>query len=198
MIPRHATDLVDLRGEAERQLEEIHELFGAYSAVALSWRPNDEKWSAAGHLVHLCVVNGRYLDAIEARTRRARTEKGPVGEGPYRHPLFASWLVRSMEPPPKRRVRTMRSMVPDPATGSAEALARFGSLQRRLIDQLVDARGLDLGRVRFRSPFAAVVRLSLGTAFELLLAHSRRHIWLMREVLGWEGSPAGESRGSEG
>jgi hypothetical protein len=52
-----------------------------------------------------------------------------------------------------------------------------------------DAWGVDLGKARFSSPFLRVVRLSLGTGLSLLLAHNRRHVWLAREVMDWDGFP---------
>jgi hypothetical protein len=55
-----------------------------------------------------------------------------------------------------------------------------------------DARGIDLGRARFSSPFARVFRLSLGTGFSVLLAHNRRHIWLIREVMAGDLFPVAE------
>jgi hypothetical protein len=48
---------------------------------------------------------------------------------------------------------------------------------------------VEAGRVRFRSPFLALLRLSLGTGFAALSAHNRRHIWLAREVMAWPGFP---------
>lgn len=175
--------------EAGRQLAEVEEIVASRSPEELLRRPDPVKWSVAGHVAHMCLVNESYLTAIEERIRSARAS-GAVGrDGPYRHPRFASWFARSMEPPPKRRIKTLKSMVPDPVIDSDDVVDRFRSTQRRLVDALERSRGLDLGRVRFGSPFVGLVRLSLGTGLALLLAHNRRHIWLIEEVLGEDGAP---------
>jgi hypothetical protein len=51
-----------------------------------------------------------------------------------------------------------------------------------LIDRVRRSSGLDLGRIKFRSPLIPLLRLSLGTWFQFLLAHERRHLWQARQV----------------
>ena len=95
-----------------------------------------------------------------------------------------------MEPPPKKRMKTFKNMVPDPGTTPEEAVDDFVRLQGRMAELIEASRGLDLGRVRFSSPYMRVLRFSLGTGFEMLLAHNRRHIWLVHELLALPGAPA--------
>ncbi len=51
-----------------------------------------------------------------------------------------------------------------------------------MVDLLGEARGLDLGKVRFSSPYMVLFRFSLGAGFEMLQAHARRHLWLIDEL----------------
>jgi hypothetical protein len=199
MLPTSAEDTVALIEEARRQSAEVGQLLGSLSEGAARWRPDETRWSVTGHVAHLSVVNAAYLEAISEAIGRAAVD-GPRGEGPYRHPRIAAWFVRSMEPPPRRRIRTFRSMIPDPGVSPSRAADDFDGLQTRMIDLLTRARGLDLGRVRFGSPFASLLRLSLGAGFALLLAHNRRHIWLAREVMALPGfpGPGGMSEGGQG
>lgn len=182
MIPTRVGDLDLLVEEACRQSAEVAELFAAPSPADLSWRPDAVSWSVAGHVAHLALVNGPYLHAMEERLRASRASGRAPSDGPYRHPWLARWMVRAMEPPPKKRVKTMRSMAPDPDPDPEEARSRFLAEQERLRHLLDDARGADLGRIRFGSPFMPLLRLSLGAGLELLLAHNRRHLWLIAEV----------------
>lgn len=195
MIPENSSDLAAMAATCERQTEEVADLLAPLGDAARLWRPHEGAWSALGHTAHLCVVNARYLDAMEARLRQARDRGDAGSDGPYRHPMFARWFAEWQEPPPKRRVRTMRAMVPDPVLDEGDVLERFRANQTRLAALLEAARGVDLGRIRFGSPFAAIVRLSLGTGLALLLAHNRRHIWLIREVLAAEGFPPSDAPG---
>lgn len=190
MIPKTSSDLDALAIEAGRQAKEVRELLGPLGTEELAWRPSESRWSVAGHLAHLCILIEEYRPVLDERIRRARERGAPLGDGPYRHPLFARWFVGTMEPPPKRRVKTAPSMVPDPDFEPEGVLDRFERAQTGLMASVDSARGIDLGRARFSSPFLRVLRLSLGTGFELLLAHNRRHIWLIRETLAEVGFPS--------
>jgi hypothetical protein len=192
VIPRRASDLDDLLIEVGRQSDEVGTLLAGLDEAAALWRPDETRWSVTGHIAHLAVINDVYLGAMEKTVRAA--SDGPRSDGPYRHPLVARWFARSMEPPPKRRLKTFRAMIPDPGVTPARAGEDFRALQDRLAATMRDARGLDLGRVRFRSPFFALLRFSLGTGFEMLLAHNRRHVWLAREVMETPGFPGGDGK----
>ena len=47
----------------------------------------------------------------------------------------------------------------------------------------MDAKGVDLGRARVRSPFFRLLRTSADESFRILLAHNRRHLWQARRAL---------------
>jgi len=183
LIPRTAAELADLRAEIERQHHEVADLVGRVSAEAASWRPDETRWSMKGHLAHLVIVNAAYLEAIEEAIRESRADGGPESSGPYRHPWLSRRFVRMLEPPVKRRFKTFRSMVPEPDVDLEETWAAFQRQQGKLETLVDEARGLDLGRVRFGSPFFGLLRFSLGAGLEVVLAHNRRHLWLIRELM---------------
>lgn len=194
MIPRTATDVDLLVEEARGQFEEVSEILTGASPEAARWRPDETRWSLAGHVAHLAILNRAYLDVIESRISAAEDTDAPEADGAalrtYRHPWVATRFVGMMEPPPRRRVRTFRGMVPDPQTEGGAALAEFERLQDRLAGLMDRSRSLDLGRVRFGSPFLPLLRFSLGTGFAMILAHNRRHVWLMKELMQHPDHPA--------
>ncbi len=190
MIPRTVSDLDALLEEVTRQSNEVTGLFERLSPQGAAWRPDETRWSAAGHVAHMAIINEAYLGAVAAAVGGARSAGGPIGEGPYRHPRISTWFAGSMEPPPKKRMKTFKNMVPDPGTTPEAAVGDFVRLQGRMAELIEASRGLDLGRVRFSSPYMRVLRFSLGTGFEMLLAHNRRHIWLVHELLTLPGAPA--------
>ncbi len=191
MISLTVADVDALMSEVSRQSAEVEGLFDGLSEEALLWRPDETRWSISGHVAHLGIVNGAYVSSVRTAVESARGRGGFEGDGPYRHPWITTRFAASLDAPPKRRLKTFRSMVPDPAANPSEALGTFTGLQHELADQMEAARGLDLGRVRFGSPFMALLRFSLGTGFATLLAHNRRHIWLVRETMARPGFPDG-------
>lgn len=184
MIPERVADLDGLLAEVERQHHEAADLFARLPPDAARWRPDESRWSMTGHLAHLGLVNEKYLGVIDRVVSEARDEgaASPLSDGPYRHPWIARWFVRTMEPPVRRRMKTFRPMVPEPDADPETTLVTFQAHQAKLGDLVEASRGLDLGKIRFSSPFLAVMRFSLGTGLEMLLAHNRRHLWLIREL----------------
>ena len=78
-------------------------------------------------------------------------------------------------------------MVPDTQVAWEDVLASFRECQGRLAQVAEEARGVDLGRTRISSPFLRILRFSVGAAFGILLSHTRRHIWLIHELVAHEG-----------
>jgi hypothetical protein len=46
-----------------------------------------------------------------------------------------------------------------------------------VVKRLEAANGLDLGRVKFVSPLASVLKMNLLAPFAVIAAHQRRHLW---------------------
>jgi hypothetical protein len=177
------SDEIERRGvEAKRQLDELAALFDHHGDAALRWRPEPNRWSIAEHVAHLGLTNRPYLDAIDEAIERARAS-GLLGSGPFRYGWLGNRFVRSMEPPPGFRIRTFKRLVPSLDRAAADALVGFEVAQRRLMESLERAEGVDLGRAKIRSPFFKLLKLSVGQAFDVILAHNRRHVWHVDRVL---------------
>jgi hypothetical protein len=88
-----------------------------------------------------------------------------------------------MEPPPKLRIRTMRRVEPAERQDTGTLMAEFEAALGRLRELIVAADGVSLRHARMRSPFARVIRFTLGQTFAVNLAHARRHLWQARQVL---------------
>ena len=182
MIPYRSSDLSEISTHVRQQVSEIEHLLREGDMEHATWQPDETSWSLVGHVAHMAVVNEPYVDAIEAALDQA-PNSGSVGSSDrWKHPAVSIWFVRQNEPPPRLRIRTFKAMNPDPGTTPEQALSDIGRTHERLLAVIESARGRDLGRIRFGSPFLPLLRLSVGTAIGLIVAHTDRHIWLMREV----------------
>jgi hypothetical protein len=84
--------------------------------------------------------------------------------------------VATLEPPPKRRLPAPKKIVPALRKSKAEVMEEWRQAQSAVKDLLREAAGLDLNGTRFVNPFVSLVRFSLGTGFQVLPAHQRRHL----------------------
>jgi hypothetical protein len=164
----------DRFGEARRRLVALVD--GMPNDV-FNGKPGPKAWSVGECVVHLNTVSKGYLPVLEAAAARPE----PRGEGPFRYGFVARRFIDALRPG-SRPIPTAPSMRPPPARGPRStvdrhrALARFHSDTERYLDVVEAADGLDLARIKVRSPFLPVVRLPLGAFLEALSHHAVRHV----------------------
>ena len=161
--------------EARALIEEVDE-------ERFNWRPDGRSWSVAQCLDHLNVGNRVYVGPLRDALETAR-QKGAWRHGPIRPGFFGRWFIRTMEPPPRRRLPAPRKIVPAARRSRAEVGEEWARVQAQVRDLLHEAGPLDLNATRFVNPFFPLVRFSVGTGFLVIEAHNRRHLWQARQVL---------------
>jgi len=174
------------------QLEAIRadarQLVAGLSDAEFNRRPAARRWSAAECLDHLNMVR-KVLPAIDRAITHAAA-RGLRSDGPFRYGWFARWMIRSFEPPPRRRFRNPTLLEPAHQPLAPDAVLReFLSLRDALTRRVQQADGLDLERAIVVSPVSRFFRMPLGGYFAFLLAHDRRHLWQARQALGAGAAP---------
>jgi hypothetical protein len=176
-------DLHDFLRQIEAIKADGHAVCAGLSDSQFNRRPGEGRWSIAECLVHLNVAVTRTLPAFDRAIEQGRA-KGLMGQEPFRYGWFATWMARSMEPPPKWRMKTSRIFeVPPHATHSlTRVLPEFVAVRDQLAERVRRAEGLDLRRVKAVSPVTRLLRLPLGAYFAFVISHDRRHLWQARQV----------------
>src|SRR5947199_5391377 len=183
----HAELEDDLRQIAAVKAE-AQRLLAGRSGAEFNRRPAAGRWSAAECLDHLNAVR-KVLPAIDRAITNAAA-RGLRSDGPFRYGWFARWMIRSFEPPPRRRFRNPKLLEPAHEPLSPDAVLReFLSLRDALTRRVRQADGLDLQRAIVVSPVSLFFRMPLGRYFAFLLAHDRRHLWQARQALGAGAAP---------
>jgi hypothetical protein len=141
-------------------------------------RPSPARWSAAECLVHLSISSEQFLPVL----REALQQKPGAKRKKPKMDLLGRVLAWFLEPPIRTRVKTSAPFVPKAVRTKADAFAEFASLQEKLIDLLRDARDADLTR-KIVSPFDKRVRYNLYSAFRIVAAHERRHLWQAEQAV---------------
>ena len=149
---------------------------GALTIEQFNWQPTPEQWSVAQCLVHLNISAALYAEAMTPAIRAGRSAR-VMGSGPFRYGPLARWMLRAVSPDNPRRHRTPARFVA-PATTSRvrDVLDAFEAAGARWERLLYDANGLDLARVKVRSPAISLLTLPLGALFDIQAAHERRHL----------------------
>ena len=179
--------------EFRRQFEQISTETDALTAplneTQFSWKPAPDAWSIAECLEHMNATARFYLPALDEGIAEA-IRQGAYAEGPFAYNWLGRLFARVMEPPSRLRVRAPLETYPGPERSKRETLAGFRAYQVQYIDRLRQANGIDLARARARAPVFTWIKIPLGSAFAIMAAHERRHLWQVRRITQMEGFPA--------
>ena len=160
---------------------DVAALIDGLTDAQLNWCPSEGRWSIAECIAHLTVSGNLYFEPLDRAIRRG-TDRAMFGGRDFQPTRIGRWLVAQMEPPPKHRSKTFRKIIPQRVESGARLAREFEAMHAGLIDRVRRSTSLDLSRVKLRSPLVPLLRLSLGTWFQFLLAHERRHLWQARQV----------------
>jgi hypothetical protein len=144
------------------------------TAAELNWKPRPEVWSVGQCLEHLCLSNEVYVEPIIEALRAAPT--GPVDE--ITPGWFGRWFIRSyIEPSAQtKRARAPRKATPVAKEIEASILDRFIASNVAVRGLMARARNHDVNRVRFRNPYAPLIRFTVGTGLLIIARHNHRHL----------------------
>jgi hypothetical protein len=190
-----APDFDAFRQEFERISADADSLVSGLTDEQFNWQPASASWSIAQCIDHLNVTARLYLPKLDEGIADA-IRRGQYGEGPFRYNWFGRFFVRTVEPPPRFRVKAPATFTPRTDRPRQEVMAAFRAYQVQFIDRLRQANGLDLARARVRSPAANWIRIPLGSGFAIMVAHERRHLWQARNVRNAPRFPGVDSRAS--
>ncbi len=185
-----AADRHGLERQIDGVMAEARALLAGLTGEQINWRPGPDRWSVGECVSHLNVGIRAALPALDRAIETARA-RGHAGSGPFRYGWIARWIVRSMEPPPRRRFTTFPVFYPVAAPHDAAALeAEFAEVRDALRARLAGAEGVDWRRAKVTSPASRFFRLPFGAYVAFLLAHDRRHLWQARQVRNDPAFPA--------
>jgi hypothetical protein len=175
-------DLQQVLDELDAVDRAVDMLVAPLSDAQFFWQPDEGRsWSIAQCLEHLAVGNTIYGDGIAAGLEAARA-RGRTGGGPIAPSLIGRLFINSMEPPVKRRRRAPAKILPPPNRTREDIMRSFREAHGRIRDQIHAAAGIDVNGATFTNPFIRVVRMRVGTAFRVIAAHDRRHVWQAQNV----------------
>jgi hypothetical protein len=177
----------------QMQLDELRsEILGfvlGLGDVQVNWQPVPGAWSIGRCIDHLTTTNAAILPRLEealAGGRRANR----TSDGPFRYGFLGRYFLDAVAPPPRRKLQAARRYRPAAEHSAAVLAANFARVQDSLLQVVEQSQGLDLARIRARSPAVWLLVLPVGIWFASLAAHEARHLLQARSVHAAAGFPA--------
>lgn len=170
-----------LAGQLRGVSDQATKLAADFSPHELGAPPAAGAWSAADNLMHLTLSSQAFVPRM-SKTLGKLADAGRRTDGPSR----ADWVGRlyawALEPPVHFKARAPRPFVPPPGTAAGDALPAFLAEQDRVLTLVEQSRGLDLAARKVPSPVSRYIRYNVCSAFCILVAHQRRHLWQARRA----------------
>lgn len=169
----------ELAGQLKAVSDLATKLGHEFSPPELNEPPAVGAWSAADNLMHLTLASQAFVP------RMAKT-LGKLTGCRTNEATRADWIGRcyawALEPPVRFKAKAPRPFVPPPGTPSGDALPAFLAEQERVLALVEQSTGLDLAARKVPSPVSRYLRYNVYSAFCILAAHQRRHLWQARRA----------------
>lgn len=185
-----STYLAGLRAEAEATVKRVEDQFAGLASEQRAWRPPEGGWGIADCLEHLTLTDMGYLDYMDrALEGAARTAAPP----PFKPGRWAAKFIGMLEPEAPRRLKAPGSFKPDESEPPEDALERFLAAQARLQSMCETLEGVNLTKIKSRSPISGLIKFRVGDGLRLMITHDKRHVAQAERVLTHSEFPTGEA-----
>jgi hypothetical protein len=171
----------ELAGQLNAVSELARKLGSEFSPRELSEPPGAGAWSAADNFMHLTLASRAFIPRM-SKTLGKLAEAGRRSDRPTRLDWIGRLYAWTLEPPVRIKARAPRPFVPPAETTAGEALPAFLAEQQRVLALVEQSAGLDLAARKLPSPVSRYVRYNVYSAFRILTAHERRHLWQARRA----------------
>jgi hypothetical protein len=161
--------------DAQRRL---HALADDLSDEQFNWKPEEGRWSVGEVVAHLNTMARGYLPVLE---QRLSGQIEPLGDRSLHHGWVARKFIQVISPGGRPMPTTSR-MAPPAASGGRSSLSKpnlladFDDYTDRFVALVEQSDGKAIDRVKVRSPFLRVLRLSGAAFLDALGQHSLRHV----------------------
>jgi hypothetical protein len=168
-----------------RELETITEnfslSFNKLSEEEFNWKLNQNKWSIAQIIDHLIVVNETYFPVLESI--KSGTYKSPfMAKFSFLVSFFGKTVLNSVKPNRRKKIKTFPIWEPSLSRIKSDVLNRFVSHQMELISKIEASKKFADEGVVISSPANKIVVYKLETAFDIIVAHEKRHFEQAKEI----------------
>ena len=157
--------------------------FGTLTIEQLNWKPNPNVWSIGQNLDHLIIINGTYFPVIDAV--RAGNYKLPfIAKLGFMVTFLGRTILQSVQPDRRRRMKTFPIWEPTKSDVGPDIWDRFENQQEKLKTLIRSSSDLLDNGIVISSPANKNIVYKLETAFDIIVAHERRHFEQSKETDG--------------
>jgi hypothetical protein len=180
MATRHTNHWTD---QIDDVTASFNNAFGQLTQEQLNQKPDPTAWSIAQNIDHLIVINSTYYPIIK-QVKENRYQLPWLGKIGFLVSFLGKAILRSVQPDRKTRTKTFPIWEPAKSDIGSDILVRFAEHQERLKQMIISCADLLQTGTIISSPANKNIVYKLETAFDIIVAHERRHFEQAKEVYG--------------
>ncbi|MEP6901788.1 MAG: DinB family protein [Actinomycetota bacterium] len=177
----------EIISELQKIAENAQTTFGNLSAEQINWKPSAEGWSVGQCLDHLIKSNEAFNPVFEKFKTGERKNSFWENYSPLTG-FFGNFLLKSLNNDAKKFKAPSKAIVP-PSAIAPDIVGQFVRHQTEVIKTIKSLGNVDLQKTVVTSPFLKLMTYRLDLAFEIAVAHEKRHIRQAERVTKAEGFP---------
>ncbi|GAB3700670.1 DinB family protein [Spirosoma flavus] len=169
---------LDLQTRLTAILKTVEQEFAPLSDEQLRWKPSPERWSIIECLQHLNLAERFYIRNIQHKVDKLGLVQTQPTDQPVESDLLGKAMLFAVDPQVKIKLPAPGMIRPRPANElvPADVMGQFLDLQTLLRSLLDKAVYLDWNKDKVMTLFGNWLKIRLGDALLMLLAHTERHL----------------------
>ncbi len=148
--------------------------FDDLSPSELNRKPNAHTWSIAENIDHLITLNSTYFPILE-QLQQGRYQVPLLGKLPFYVRFMGNTLLKSVDPERRKKIKTFAVWEPKNAAIAEDILQAFVAHQEDLKTAVAGAGDFIAAGTVIASPANKNIVYTLEKAFEIIIAHEKRH-----------------------
>ncbi len=159
-------------------LDTVEREFRPLTDAQLRWKPAPDKWSIIECLQHLNLAEQFYIRQLQHHVEKLGLRQDSPTDQTLESSLVGRTLRWTIDPKTTIKIPAPSMIRPRPAADLdvANVLRQFIELQNLLLTLLDKAVYLDWNRQKLPTLFGNWLKIRLGDAVLMLVAHTERHI----------------------
>ena len=169
-------------GQIDTITADFQSTFGGLSEDQLNYKLSEKGWSIAQNVDHLIVINSTYFP-IAAEIKSGTYQQPFLGKLNFLVSFMGRMLLSGVQPDRKKRTKTFPLWEPQKSMIGGDILERFEQHQVQLKQMIVDLESHVISGLVISSPANQNIVYRLEDAFNIIIAHEKRHFQQAKEVL---------------
>jgi hypothetical protein len=148
--------------------------FGSLSLSELNWKPREDSWSIAQNIDHLIVINNSYFPLVNG-LRTGEFKPHFITKFKFVVDRSGQYLLEGVQPDITKKFKTLPMWQPRKNVPDNDLLAEFDQHQESLKELIANSYDLLDQEAVISSPANRFIVYKLSTAYDIILAHEKRH-----------------------